>query len=71
MDDVAGYGTNGNIRDYVMHSWAFNHLDSPSTTSQITYKLQANSIYSMYFNRSQGASNSHSSSTISAMELKV
>ena len=70
MDDVAGYGTNGNISDYVMHSWAFSHLDSPSTTSQITYKLQAHSIYSMYFNRSQGNNYGHSSSTISAMELK-
>jgi len=71
MDDVAGYGTNGNIVNYIMHSWAFNHLDSPSTTSQITYKLQANSIYDMYFNRSKGGNYGHSSSTISAMELKV
>ena len=70
MDDVAGYGTNGNIANYVMHSWAFNHLDSPSTTSQVTYKLQANSIYSMYFNRTQGANYGHASSTITAMELK-
>lgn len=71
MDDTAGFGTNGNITDYVMHSWAFNHLDSPSTTSQITYKLQANSIYSMYFNRAKGTNYGHSSSTITAMELKV
>ena len=70
MDDVAGYGTNGNTDDYVMHSWAFNHLDSPSTTSQITYKLQANSIYSMYFNRAMGTNYGHASSTITAMELK-
>ena len=70
MDDVAGYGTNGNTDDYVMHSWAFSHLDSPSTTSQITYKLQADSIYAMYFNRAMGANYGHSSSTITAMELK-
>jgi hypothetical protein len=70
MDDVAGYGTNGNIVNYIMHSWAFNHLDSPSTTSQITYKLQANSIYDMYFNRAKGTNYGHSSSTITAMELK-
>ena len=70
MDDTAGFGTNGNIRDYVMFSWAFHHLDSPSTTSQITYKIQADSIYSMYFNRSRGTNYGHASSTISAMELK-
>jgi len=70
MDDVAGYGTNGNIAGYIMHSWAFQYLDSPSTTSQVAYKLQADSIYDLYFNRAKLANYGHSSSTITAMELK-
>ena len=58
------------VYDLDTANMAGQFLDSPSTTSQVTYKLQANSIYSMYFNRTQGANYGHASSTITAMELK-
>ena len=48
--------------NYTQSSYAFNYLDSPGTTSQITYALQANSYYDMYFNTSK-QSTSHGSST--------
>ena len=52
-----------------MESKSFTFLDSPSTTSAITYKLSTDSSSSVYFNRSLQSSSGHSTSTITVMEI--
>lgn len=58
--DEASFALQGNSSNDTYKVWntAFNYLDSPATTSQITYKVQgrADASYSsraMYFNRSE------------------
>jgi len=52
-----------------MESKSFTFLDSPSTTSQVTYKLATDSSSSVYFNRSVQATSGSSTSTITVMEI--
>jgi hypothetical protein len=52
-----------------MESKSFTFLDSPSTASQVTYKLSTDSSSSVYFNRSVQGSSGHSTSTITVMEI--
>ena len=56
-----------------LFSASHNFLDSPSTTSAITYKLQwRNSSGTTYLNRYSGSSDSYNgSSTITAMEVSA
>ena len=62
-----------NSQDKYLMSASFNFLDSPSTTSAITYKLQwRNSSSTSYINRYNGSSDSYNgSSTITAMEVSA
>ena len=59
--------------DSNLFSASHNFLDSPSTTSAITYKLQwRNSSGTTYLNRYSGSSDSYNgSSTITAMEVSA
>ena len=59
--------------DASLFSASHNFLDSPSTTSAITYKLQwRNSSGTTYLNRYSGSSDSYNgSSTITAMEVSA
>ncbi len=59
--------------DASLMSASHNFLDSPSTTSAITYKLQwRNSSSTSYINRYHGSSDSYNgSSTITAMEVSA
>ena len=59
--------------DASLFSASHNFLDSPSTTSAITYKLQwRNSSGTTYLNRYTGSSDSYNgSSTITAMEVSA
>ena len=59
--------------DASLFSVSHNFLDSPSTTSAITYKLQwRNSSGTTYLNRYSGSSDSYNgSSTITAMEVSA
>ena len=50
---------------------SFHHLDTPSTTSQVTYKLKGNSNDAMYFNITSSGSHGFASSSITAMEVRV
>ena len=52
ISDGTGFfaGDDVNESNYSIGNYAFNYLDSPSTTSQVAYKLQADSYYDMYFN---------------------
>ena len=50
---------------------SFHHLDTPSTTSQVTYKLKGASNDAMYFNITSGGSTGYASSSITAMEVRV
>ena len=70
----------GGAHDGGQGEWIFNEgatsLDSPNTTSAITYKVQAHAIYTgtWYLNRSQSdrdtsAYDSRSASTITVMEI--
>jgi len=64
-----------NMTTYSIYNSAFNHLDSPSTTSATTYKIQARSLgASVYINRSEAdRDNAHyegrTISTITVMEI--
>ena len=55
---------------YALAELSFHHLDTPSTTSQITYKLKGNSNDAMYFNITSNGSSGFASSSITAMEIK-
>ena len=59
--------------DASLFSASHNFLDSPATTSAITYKLQwRNSSGTTYLNRYSGSSDSYNgSSTITAMEVSA
>ena len=59
--------------DASLFSASHNFLDSPSTTSAITYKVQwRNSSGTTYLNRYSGSSDSYNgSSTITAMEVSA
>ena len=59
--------------DANLFSASHNFLDSPATTSAITYKLQwRNSSGTTYLNRYSGSSDSYNgSSTITAMEVSA
>ena len=59
--------------DASLFSASHNFLDSPATTSAITYKLQwRNSSGTTYLNRYTGSSDSYNgSSTITAMEVSA
>ena len=55
-----------------MSTNSFQFLDSPSTTSSVTYKLQwaGNSSYTLYLNRYPGSSDNYiGSSSITVMEV--
>jgi hypothetical protein len=56
-----------------MSTHSFQFLDSPATTSSVTYKLQwagNSSAYTLYLNRYPGSSNSYiGSSSITVMEV--
>jgi len=58
---------------YEIHSVAYLIMDSPSTTSQVTYKLFAramgNSTRTMYFNRPHNTADVNRSATTSTMTL--
>ena len=58
---------------YEMHSSSYSILDSPNTTSQITYKLfaraMATTTRTMYFNRASDVTDANRSSTTSTMTL--
>ena len=44
-----------NGQAYIAHPWTFKYMDSPATTSQLTYKVQyatGNASYATAFNRS-------------------
>ena len=56
---------------YRLGEVSFHHLDTPSTTSQVTYKLKGNSNDAMYFNITSDGSSGYGSSSITAMEVKV
>lgn len=69
-----GYGAGGNSEQYSDHSVQANYLDSPSTTSATTYKVQAGSHwtadYTFYVNRQRGMStNAWSGVTASSITL--
>jgi hypothetical protein len=66
FDDFGAAGS-----QYQLSELSFHHLDSPSTTSQVTYTLKGASNDSMYFNIASDGSSGFSSSSISAMEVKV
>ena len=58
----------------LLESFSFTHLDSPSTTSAVTYKLQwRDESGTIYLNRSQndsdGSSGARTASVITAMEV--
>ena len=67
-DDVVGQGSASN---YILDCWSFIHLDSPNTTSQVAYKLQANSYYSMYFNRPVNDTYGYGRSNIILQEVRA
>ena len=58
---------------YEMHASSYSILDSPNTTSQITYKLfaraMATTTRTMYFNRASDVTDANRSSTTSTMTL--
>ena len=71
-----GAANNSDYAAYDMYDLSGQFLDSPSTTSQITYKLQARSLNSsgtFYLNRSPNDQNASSAprtaSTITVMEV--
>ena len=75
QDSRTASGTGGSIRNtYELVSHPFNFLDSPSTTSAITYKLQVFIGSTSYMNRSNDDANNvnaeRTSSTITVMEIK-
>ena len=57
--------------EYRLGEVSFHHLDTPSTTSQVTYKLKGNSNDAMYFNITSNGSSGYGSSSITAMEVRV
>ena len=58
---------------YEIHSSSYSILDSPSTTSQVTYKLLARAMASttrtMFFNRPSNVDDANRSTTTSTMSL--
>ncbi len=56
---------------YTMESHAFHFIDTPNTTSAITYKIATQSHTTCYFNRSREDNSGRSSSTITAMEIQA
>ena len=78
---IVGTGATENatafIRQYqgdIVGEYSTMYLDSPSTTSQITYKLQwlcAISGHSVYLNRRMGDTNFGAISNITAMEVSA
>jgi len=72
-----GFMTMNNTSDYNHMSWAMNYLDSPSTTSAITYKMQGwcEGLSNMYFNRDRTDTDSttwiRGASQITLMEVTV
>ena len=71
------FGTNWNTpNEYIGHAASFQFLDSPSTTSATTYKLQVKSGYAnkaLYVNRVHASYdetyNAKTASTITVMEV--
>ena len=66
FDDFGAAGS-----QYQLSELSFHHLDSPSTTSQVTYTLKGASNDSMYFNITSDGSSGFASSSISAMEVRA
>jgi hypothetical protein len=70
-------GQNGNQRPYTNESMAFNYLDSPSSTSALTYRMQVNPNAAFtgrifYLNRPQNTDDNlriWTVSTITVMEI--
>ena len=65
----ASYDDSAVTNDYMLESKTFTFLDSPSTTSAITYKLSTHSSAAVYFNTAKYAANGHATSTITVMEI--
>jgi len=74
----AGVHTGNDSRDqYLLHQVNYQFLDSPNTTSQITYKVQVrpfsvSSGHTVYINRSQTIGDGNqftSTSTVTVMEI--
>ena len=71
---MSGSAVHG-MTTYSIYNSAFNHLDSPSTTSSTTYKIQARSLGgSVYINRSEADRDTadyeeRTISTITVMEI--
>lgn len=66
------YGADSGNTDYEMVNYHLELLDSPSTTSVITYKAQVksqNTTYSAYMNRNYAQSNLRGESYITVMEI--
>ena len=72
-DAYAGFSSfygGGSTGDEYMLSGSHNFLDSPSTTSSTTYKVQwKNSSGTSYLNRYHGSATYQASSSITAMEV--
>ena len=65
FDDFVAAGS-----QYALAELSFHHVDTPSTPSQVTYKLKGNSNDAMYFNITSNGSSGFASSSITAMEIK-
>ena len=69
-----GEGNNGSDGERKMNTGGISFLDSPSTTSAVTYKCQlstSNSSYTAYFNRWGENTDNASVSTITLMEVSA
>jgi hypothetical protein len=68
-----GFGMTDQAVDYnTMSAKVNNYLDSPSSTSQLTYKVQLYNIttgYTAYVNRRHGGTGHGANSTITVMEI--
>ena len=66
----ANESLNGLLSSAGMENFNWSYIDSPATASAIVYKLSANSITSMIYNRSgAGANDAASTSTMIVSEL--
>ena len=70
--DIFEHAIQSNYGNWMTSTDTINHLDSPSTTSQITYKLQFKRIgggQSIKFNSIYGQSEGVGASTLTLMEI--
>ena len=70
--DQSASATIAGNNDYVQNA-SLNYLDSPASTSAITYQVQAKDKVgaTVYINRSQNSATAYTASTITVMEISA